>query len=96
MLKLIKLLSITNILTTGLLFYLFFHLVYGKYNVGNFLVNEFHQELLEKDLINLNKEILSIDKDLFAIYSNYDDFIDEVEKQKYESTSKDEVLIKIN
>ena len=78
------------------LMYLSYHLFYGKYNVGNYLVNDFKLKLLKDDFNNLNFKISSIDKDLNALYTNYDDFIDEITKKKYGNTSSGEVLIKIN
>ena len=45
---------------------------------------------------NLTIKISSIDKDLNALYTNKDDFIDEITKKKYGNTSSGEVLIKIN
>ena len=45
---------------------------------------------------NLTLKISSIDKDLNALYTNKDDFIDEITKKKYGNTSSGEVLIKIN
>ena len=71
-------------------------MIFGKYNLGNFLINDFQVKLLDDAVSNLKKEITSIDKDLKALYSNYDDFIDEVEKKKFGNTSHGEALIKLN
>ena len=55
--------------------------------MGLDLINEYN---------NLTSKISSIDKDLNALYTNKDDFIDEITKKKYGNTSSGEVLIKIN
>ena len=79
-----------------MLLYLFYHLIYGKYNVGNYLINDFKKIILNDNLDDLNLKISSIDKDLFSLYTNKNDFIDEIAKRKYEYTNLGELLIKIN
>ena len=85
-----------NFVIIFILLYLFYHLIYGKYNVGNYLINDFKKIILNDNLNDLNSKISSIDKDLFSLYTNKDDFIDEIAKKKYEHTSLGELLIKIN
>ena len=88
--------TFSNFVTIFMLLYLFYHLIYGKYNVGNYLINDFKKIILNDDLDDLNLKISSIDKDLYSLYTNKDDFIDEIAKRKYEYTSPGELLIKIN
>ena len=85
-----------NFVIIFILLYLFYHLIYGKYNVGNYLINDFKKIILNDNLDDLNLRISSIDKDLYSLYTNKDDFIDEIAKRKYEYTSPGELLIKIN
>ncbi|MDB2435313.1 septum formation initiator family protein [Alphaproteobacteria bacterium] len=85
-----------SFISVFVLLYLCYHLFYGKYNIGNYLINDFKEELLINEYNNLTSEISSIDKDLNALYTNKDDFIDEIKKKKYGNTSSGEVLIKIN
>ena len=85
-----------NFMIIFMLLYLFYHLIYGKYNVGNYLINDFKKIILNDNLDDLNLKISSIDKDLYSLYTNKDDFIDEIAKRKYEYTSPGELLIKIN
>ena len=86
----------SSFVTIFMLLYLFYHLIYGKYNVGNYLINDFKKITLNDNLNDLNLKISSIDKDLYSLYTNKDDFIDEIAKKKYEYTSLGELLIKIN
>ena len=88
--------TFSNIVIIFMLLYLFYHLIYGKYNVGNYLINDFKKIILNDNLDDLNLRISSIDKDLYSLYTNRDDFIDEIAKRKYEYTSPGELLIKIN
>ena len=88
--------AFSNFLIIFILLYLFYHLIYGKYNIGNYLINDFKKTILNENLIDLNLKISSIDKDLYSLYTNKDDFIDEIAKRKYEYTSPGELLIKIN
>ena len=85
-----------SFISVFVLLYLCYHLFYGKYNIGNYLINDFKEKLLINEYNNLTSKISSIDKDLNALYTNKDDFIDEITKKKYGNTSSDEVLIKIN
>ena len=88
--------TFSNFVIIFIFLYLFYHLIYGKYNVGNYLINDFKKIILNDNLDDLNLKISSIDKDLFSLYTNKDDFIDEIAKRKYEYTSPGELLIKIN
>ena len=88
--------TFSNFMIIFMLLYLFYHLIYGKYNVGNYLINDFKKIILNDNLDDLNLKISSIDKDLYSLYTNKDDFIDEIAKRKYEYTSPGELLIKIN
>jgi|TARA_B110000977_G_scaffold186895_1_gene253389 cell division protein FtsB len=88
--------TFSNFVIIFMLLYLFYHLIYGKYNVGNYLINDFKKIILNDNLDDLNLKISSIDKDLYSLYTNKDDFIDEIAKRKYEYTSPGELLIKIN
>ncbi|MDB9776938.1 hypothetical protein OAB63_04175 [Alphaproteobacteria bacterium] len=85
-----------NSLVLLFLLYLCYHLFYGRYNIGNYLVNDFLESLYQDQIKVLNKKISSLDKDLYALYSGMEDFLDEIMKKKYEITSPGEVLIKIN
>ena len=86
-----------NIIVILILFYLCYHLFYGRYNIGNYLVNDFQNSFYKNQLNDLNKKVVSLDKDLYALYSGKEDFIDEIMKKKYVNyTSPGEVLIKIN
>ena len=85
-----------SFISVFVLLYLCYHLFYGKYNIGNYLINDFKEELLINEYNNLTSKISSIDKDLNALYTNKDDFVDEITKKKYGNTSPGEVLIKIN
>ena len=88
--------TFSNFVIIFMLLYLFYHLIYGKYNVGNYLINDFKKIILNDNLDDLNLKISSIDKDLYSLYTNKDNFIDEIAKRKYEYTSPGELLIKIN
>ena len=88
--------TFSNFVIIFMLLYLFYHLIYGKYNVGNYLINDFKKIILNDNLDDLNLKISSIDKDLYSLYTDKDDFIDEIAKRKYEYTSPGELLIKIN
>ena len=74
-----------SFISVFVLLYLCYHLFYGKYNIGNYLINDFKEELLINEYNNLTSKISSIDKDLNALYTNKDDFIDEIRKKNMET-----------
>lgn len=74
-----------SFISVFVLLYLCYHLFYGKYNIGNYLINDFKEELLINEYNNLTSKISSIDKDLNALYTNKDDFIDEITKKNMET-----------
>lgn len=94
--KFINNINLLNLFTLFIISYLIYHLFYGKYNIGNYLINDFQEVLLDNELRNLESKIKSIDKDLNALYTNKEDFLDEVIKKKYAVTSPGEILIKLN
>ena len=74
-----------SFISVFVLLYLCYHLFYGKYNIGNYLINDFKEKLLINEYNNLTSKISSIDKDLNALYTNKDDFIDEITKKNMET-----------
>ena len=85
-----------NLFIFFLTIYLCYHLLFGKYNIGNFLINNFYEKIINEELEYIKTEIGQINLDLNALYTNREDFIDEVTKQRYSAISPGEVLIKID
>lgn len=52
--------------------------------------------MINEELEYIKTEIGQINLDLNALYTNREDFIDEVTKQRYNAISPGEVLIKID
>ena len=43
--------TFSNFVIIFMLLYLFYHLIYGKYNVGNYLINDFKKIILNDNLM---------------------------------------------
>ena len=76
--------------------YLVYHTVYGKFNVGNFLIYKFEEKMYKKLQSNLNQKMLDINIDLHSFYSNKEDYIDEITKQNNPNIQDGETILKLD
>ena len=76
--------------------YLVYHTVYGKFNVGNFLIYKFEEKMYKKLQSNLDQKMLDINIDLHSFYSNKDDYIDEITKQNNPNIQDGETILKLD
>ena len=76
--------------------YLINHTVYGKFNVGNFLIYKFEEKMYKKLQSNLDQKMLDINIDLHSFYSNKEDYIDEITKQNNPNIQDGEIILKLD
>ena len=76
--------------------YLVYHTVYGKFNVGNFLIYKFEEKMYKKLQSNLDQKMLDINIDLHSFYSNKEDYIDEITKQNNPNIQDGETILKLD
>ena len=76
--------------------YLIYHTIYGKFNVGNYLIYQFEHKMYLRLQEKLNIEMNDLNIDLHSFYSNKDDYIDEITKQKNTNPIDGEVIIKLD
>ena len=79
-----------------MLIYLLYHTVYGKFNVGNYLIYQFEEKMYKKLQSNLDQKMLDINIDLHSFYSNKEDYIDEITKQNNPSIQDGETILKLD
>jgi len=77
-------------------FYLVYHTIHGQYNIQNYLINNFEKKMFEDFNYRLKQDIIMVNKDLHALYFEYEDMNDEIFKRKYPLPVDGEVLIKID
>ena len=94
--KFLKANNIINLFFAFVIIYLIYHTIYGKFNIGNYLINQFEHKMYLKLQEKLKKNMIDLNVDLHSFYSNKDDYIDEISKQKNSNPSDSEVIIKLD
>ena len=94
--KFLKASSLINFFFIFVLIYLVYHTVYGKFNVGNFLIYKFEEKMYKKLQSNLDQKMLDINIDLHSFYSNKEDYIDEITKQNNLNIQDGETILKLD
>ena len=94
--KFLKASSLINFFFIFVLIYLVYHTVYGKFNVGNFLIYKFEEKMYKKLQSDLDQKMLNINIDLHSFYSNKEDYIDEITKQNNPNIQDGETILKLD
>jgi len=76
--------------------YLIYHTLIGQYNLQNYLITKFETKMFEDFNYRLKNEIISVNKDIYALVLNMDDMVDEVAKRQNPLPREGEVLIKLD
>ena len=94
--KFLKASSLINFFFIFVLIYLIYHTVYGKFNIGNYLIYQFEEKMYKKLQSNLDQKMLDINIDLHSFYSNKEDYIDEITKQNNPYIQDGETILKLD
>ena len=94
--KFLKASSLINFFFIFVLIYLTYHTVYGKFNIGNYLIYQFEEKIYKKLQSNLDQKMLDINIDLHSFYSNKEDYIDEITKQNNPNIQDGETILKLD
>ena len=94
--KFLKANSLINFFFIFVLIYLIYHTVYGKFNIGNYLIYQFEEKMYKKLQSNLDQKMLDINIDLHSFYSNKEDYIDEITKQNNPNIQDGETILKLD
>tara|TARA_B100000900_G_C20563884_1_gene710140 strand:- start:667 stop:954 length:288 start_codon:yes stop_codon:yes gene_type:complete len=94
--KFLKANNLINFFFIFVLIYLIYHTIYGRFNIGNYLIYkyEYKMYLKLKEKLDINMDDLNID--LHSFYSNKDDYMDEITKQKNTNPVDGELIIKLD
>ena len=76
--------------------YLIYHTIYGKFNVGNYLIYKYESKMYDHLSSELHQNMIDLNVDLHSFYSNTEDSIDEISKQKNLTPQHGEVIIKLD
>ena len=94
--KYLKASILINFFFIFVLIYLIYHTVYGKFNIGNYLIYQFEEKMYKKLQSNLDQKMLDINIDLHSFYSNKEDYIDEITKQNNPNIQDGETILKLD
>ena len=94
--KFLKASNLLNFFFIFVLIYLIYHTVYGKFNIGNYLIYQFEEKMYKKLQSNLDQKMLDINIDLHSFYSNKEDYIDEITKQNNPNIQDGETILKLD
>ena len=94
--KFLKASILINFFFIFVLIYLIYHTVYGKFNIGNYLIYQFEEKMYKKLQSNLDQKMLDINIDLHSFYSNKEDYIDEITKQNNPNIQDGETILKLD
>ena len=94
--KFLKASSLINFFFIFVLIYLIYHTVYGKFNIGNYLIYQFEEKMYKKLQSNLDQKMLDINIDLHSFYSNKEDYIDDITKQNNPNIQDGETILKLD
>ena len=94
--KFLKANNLINFFFAFVMIYLIYHTIYGKFNVGNYLIYKYEYKMYLRLQEKLNIEMNDLNIDLHSFYSNKDDYIDEITKQKNTNPVDGEVIIKLD
>ena len=94
--KFLKASSLINFFFIFVLIYLIYHTVYGKFNIGNYLIYQFEEKLYKKLQSNLDQKMLDINIDLHSFYTNKEDYIDEITMQNNPNIQDNETILKLD
>ncbi len=94
--KFLKASSLINFFFILVLIYLIYHTVYGRFNIGNYLIYKFEEKMYIKLQSNLDQKMNDIDVDLNSSYNKKKDYIDEITKQNNQNIGDGETIIKLD
>ena len=94
--KLFKASMIVNIFFILVICYLAYHLVYGKFNIQNYLVYKFEEKIWKQKQETLDKNIADVAMDLNALRLGQEDYLEELQIQKNPLPNEGDTVLKLD
>ena len=94
--KFLKSNNLINFFFAFVIIYLIYHTVYGKFNVGNYLIYKFESKIYDHLSTELRQNMIDLNVDLHSFYSNKEDYIDEITKQNSPNIQEGETILKLD
>ena len=87
---------ILNAFCLFIISYLIYHTLYGNYNLQNYYISKFETKMFEDFNYRIKNEIITVNRDIYALHYGMEDMKDEVMKRQYPFPVDGEVLIKLD
>ena len=94
--KFLKASILVNIFFIFIIFYLAYHLIYGNFNIQNYLVYKFEEKIYKQKQDMLDKNINDLAMDLDAVYNQKEDYLEELQIQKNTLPNEGETVLKLD
>ena len=94
--KLFKASVLVNIFFVFIIFYLAYHLIYGNFNIQNYLVYKFEEKIWTQKQKMLDKNIADVAMDLNALRLEQDDYLEELQTQINPLPKEGETVLKLD
>ena len=85
-----------NIVFIFIIFYLTYHLIYGKFNIQNYLVYKFEERVYKEKREILDKNIADVAMDLNALRLNKEDYLEELQLLQTPLPQVGETVLKLD
>ncbi len=94
--KLFKASMIVNVFFVFVICYLSYHLVFGNFNIQNYLVYKFEEKIWKQKQEKLDKNIADVAMDLNALRLEQEDYLEELRFQKNPLPNEGETVLKLD
>ena len=94
--KFFKVTILVNIFFVFIIFYLAYHLIYGNFNIQNYLVYKFEEKIWKQKQETLDKNIADVAMDLNALRLGQEDYLEELQIQKNPLPNEGETVLKLD
>ena len=94
--KFFKASILVNIFFVFIIFYLAYHLIYGSFNIQNYLVYKFEEKIWKQKQETLDKNIADVAMDLNALRRGQDDYLEELQIQSKPLPNEGETVLKLD
>ena len=79
-----------------IIYYLGYHLIYGSFNIQNYLVYKFEEKIWKQKQETLDKNIADVAMDLNALRLGQEDYLEELQFQKNPLPNEGETVLKLD
>ena len=87
---------LVNIFLIFIIVYLAYHLIYGNFNIQNYLVYKFEEKIYKQKQDILDKNFNDLAMDLDALYKQKEDYLEELQIQKNPLPNEGETVLKLD